>query len=389
MSGPRWALAWSLVAVGSLSVSATVSAMAATVTPLEGLPLTPAVVLMQGDQVVADGKPIGILADIDWIEFERPGPATAGRPAPRFGVWLTDGSWVPATTLSAAPDAPAGGGMIRALTAFGTHDLSLASIAGWGVTEVVPAGGDLDRVVVASGPVDGRIQGLANGKLLIATSLDPEPLALDIPDILGLRLAQVPKPAPAAGTTLLATTDPLRPPTRLRLHGDQLELVASGQPASGPLLRTLRLVVDGKRRLWLSDLTPVSIDEQGAFGVVWPWTRDTDLAGGPLLLGGVRYAKGLTVHSAATLTWELAGTCSRLRAMIGISDAVTPEGDCPVTLRGDGKVLWQRPRMRGSEPPMPLDLEVRGVKRLELDIGLGERFDIGDHVVLADAYLVR
>ncbi len=381
--------AWLFVlAVGSTA------ARAATVTPLEGAPFNPAIVTLLVDQdlveqVLADGKPLARLADIDWLEFERPAPAPAGQPAPRFGLWLADGSWLPATALSAIPDAVgAAGDRIRATTPFGTHDLPLAVITGWGITESAPAADGLDRVIVASGPVDGRIQGLKDGKLLIATSLDPEPLALDIPDVLGLRLAQTPKPVAAAGTTLLATTDATRPPTRLRLKGEQLELAASGQPASGPLLRTVHLVVDGGRRTWLSDLAPRSVDEQGAFGVVWPWTRDSDLAGGPLLLGGVRYAKGLTVHSAAKLTWDLGGRSVRLRALVGISDAVAPEGDCPVLFRGDGKILWQRERLRGSDAPLPLDIDVRGVHTLALEVGLGERFDIGDHVVLADAYLV-
>ena len=368
-----------------LLLACALPAAAATVTPLEGAPLSPAVVTLLGEQVFADGKPVSQLADCDWIEFERPPPAPAGPPAARFGVWLADGSWLPAIALSVAPDAA---DRIRAITPFGTHDLPLALIASWGVAETAAAADNLDRVIVASGPVDGRIQGLKDGKLLIATSLDPEPLALDIPDVLGLRLAQTPKPPAAGGTTLLATTDPTRPPTRLRVNGDQLVLAASAQPASGPLLRTVRLVVDGVRRVWLSDLVPRSVDEQGAFGVVWPWTRDSDLSGGPLLLGGVRYAKGITVHSAAKLTWDLGGHSVRLRALLGISDAVAPEGDCPVTIRGDTKVLWRRERLRGSDAPLPLDVDVKGVQTLELEIGLGERFDIGDHVVLADAYLV-
>lgn len=367
-----------------LVLSAWLPLAAATVAPLEGPLVNPAVVSLRDGQLLADGTSIGSLVDYDWFEFERPSPTAVGQPAPRFGVWLTDGSWLPATALSAVSNEH-----IRAVTPLGTHDLPLALIAGWGVNEVALAADNLDRVVVASGPVDGRIQGLKDGKLLIATSLDPEPLMLDIGEVLGLRLAQVPKPVATSGLTVLATLDLARPPVRLRPHGEQLELVASGQPASGTVLRTVRLVVDGGRRLWLSNLTPSAVDEQGAFGVVWPWTRDTDLAGGPLVLGGVRYAKGVTVHSAAKLQWDLAGESLRLRAVLGISDAVAPEGDCAVTIRGDGTVLWQRLRVRGSDAPIPLDLAVRGVRMLELELGLGERYDIGDHVVLADAYLVK
>ena len=216
---------------GLLVIGAWLPLAAATVAPLEGPLLNPRVVSVLDGQLLADGTALGSLADYDWFEFERPTPTAVGQPAPRFGVWLTDGSWLPATALSAVNDE-----RIRAVTPIGTHDLPLTLIAGWGVNEVPPAADNLDRVLVASGPVDGRIQGLKDGKLLIATSLDPEPLMLDIGDVLGLRLAQVPKPALTSGTTLLATLDSARPPIRLRPQGEQLELVASGQPVSGPAM---------------------------------------------------------------------------------------------------------------------------------------------------------
>jgi hypothetical protein len=45
--------------------------------------------------------------------------------------------------------------------------------------------------------------------------------------------------------------------------------------------------------------------------------------------------------------------------------------------------------VRGGEAPASLDLDLQGVTSLRLEIALGERFDIGDHVMLADAYLVQ
>lgn len=355
---------------------------AATVAPLEGLPLPVGAVGFRDGSLLADGKPL-VLADLDWIELERPAPpvTAAGTAQTRPGVWLTDGSWIATAALTAAP-----GDRIRATTPLGTHDLPLAAIAGWGANEVGRAADGLDRVLVASGPLDGRVRGLRDGRLLVETSLDPEPLALELAEVQGLRLAQ--QAAAPSGLTLLATTDATRPPTRLRIAGGSLVLAASGQPVTGDLLPTLRLRVDGGRRAWLSDLDPAAVEEHGAFDVVWPWKRDTDLDGSPLVLGGNRWAKGIVAHSAATLRWELAGRYVRLRALVGISDAVAPEGDCSVAITGDGRDLWRRERVRGGEAPAPLDLDLSGVRTLTLTIGLGERFDIGDHLALADAYLV-
>ncbi len=45
--------------------------------------------------------------------------------------------------------------------------------------------------------------------------------------------------------------------------------------------------------------------------------------------------------------------------------------------------------MRGAEKPQPIDLDLTGVKQLELRVEYGARYDIADHFVLADAYLIK
>ena len=354
------------------------AACAATVAPLDAAPVTAAAVIFDGEQLKA-GSQTWQLVDCDWLELGSTAAPLAST-APRFGIWLTDGSWLPVTAMAAV------GAAIQATTPFGLHDLPLTASAGWGVHEVASAPDGLDRVLVASGPLDGRVRGLAEGKLLVATSLDPEPLAFELSEVQGLRLAQPLRTAD--GLSLWAVSDALRAPTRLLVRGSQVVLAASGQPVAGELLATLRLRVSGGRRQWLSDMAPAQVVEQGAFDVVWPWKRDTDLDGGPLLLGGVRQAKGLTVHSAALLTWKLGGAYSRLRTQLGIADVVAPEGDLVATFSGDGKQLWQG-RVRGGQPIQSLDLPLAGIAELRLEVALGERFDIGDHLMLGDAYLIR
>ena len=376
-----FALLRSVVLIGAWSAMAS----AAIVAPLEGPPLTATTITLTADTVLGDGKPLLALRDVDWLEFatatkiETPAVANANL---QTGIWLTDGSWLPTTAIAAGT-----GDQLRVGSLFGKHEIPLSLISGWGTSETAPASDGQDRVLVSSGPIDGRVQGLRDGKLLIATSLDPEPLALELSEIQGLRLAQAVKRP--TGSALLVTVDPNRPPVRLVSTATGLQLAASKQPVGVSTLSGLRVRVDGGRRTWLSEVTPATVVEKGAFDVVWPWQRDHALDGGPLALGGARYAKGITVHSAATLTWTLGQRSVRLRSLIGIADVVAPEGDCVVTIAGDGKPLWRTDHLRGGETPVTLDLDLRGVTTLSLDIALGERFDIGDHVMLADAYLVQ
>lgn len=353
-------------------------AAAASVTSFDGATLAGELADAGAGRISVGGTVLA-LVDADRIVFaDQPPPA---RPAGTFGVQLVDGSWLPATGLAVAAARDA----VAVESALGRIELPLSAVAGWGDPELPPAGAD-DAVRVASGLLRGRVLGVRDGSLSFASSLDPEPLALPLAEVPALRLAA--RTPPPRGIRLRAILDPARPPLDLVLAGGHPALAAAPAVAVDPArLGSLPLRVEGGRRTYLSDLAPARVREDGAFGVVWPHVRDGAIGGGPLLLGGTRWAKGLTVHSAAELAWDLGGGAVRLRARVGIADQVAPEGDCVATLSGDGRSLWTA-RIRGGDRPRDLDLDVAGVRELILTVALGERHDIGDHLVLADAQLI-
>jgi hypothetical protein len=57
-----------------------------------------------------------------------------------------------------------------------------------------------------------------------------------------------------------------------------LTVLASVIAAVGLLTNSPATIIGG-RRVYLSELPPASADETGAFGVVWPHSRDTGLTG--------------------------------------------------------------------------------------------------------------
>lgn len=319
------------------------------------------------------------LADVDVLVL---GTGPVPRCDGNLGVLLVDGSWLPATAIanSKAPDSIAAEGPL------GRIELPLTAIGGWGDPAPPPAGDD-DAVLVASGLLRGRVQGLKDGVLAFTAAADPEPLALQLAQLKGLRLAQPPAKTP--GVRLRAVLDPARPPLDLVLSGATPALAAAAKIAIDPaLFGSLPLRVEGGRRVYLGDLPPANVQEDGAFGVVWPHAVDGAIGGGPLLLAGRRFAKGLVVHSAAVLAWKLDNGYLRLRAQVGIADTVAPQGDCIAVILADGRERW-RSRVRGTDPPRDLDLDIAGAKTLTLRVELGEHQDIGDHLALADAQLIR
>jgi hypothetical protein len=310
----------------------------------------------------------------------------------QIGLWLADGSWLPVSTLGPAASDDA----IQVTSQLGALTLPLASLRGWSAGPELPGardGTDTDVVQLDSGVVNGRVDGLRAGKLVLRSDLDPnKPLELAIEQIRALRL-NVPL-RPAKGMRLSVSLSDAHAALRVVVgasgsYEQALCLAAAPQLAVGKALLPARLRLEGGRRVYLSETTPDQVVEEGAFGVVWPWSRDRNLDGSPLKLGGVRYDRGIVVHSKALLVWNLNGGYTRLHALVGIADIVADQGDCAASLVADGKELWHRDSVKGGDKPIVLDLDLTGVRRLELHVDYGARYDIGDHLALADSYLVK
>ncbi|GDY14706.1 hypothetical protein LBMAG53_35840 [Planctomycetota bacterium] len=337
---------------------------------------------MSSDAVTVAGKRVA-LADCDALDL--PGERPLALDEPGQGVWLADGSWLPATGLEpgATPDS------LKISGPLGDLEVPLTAVRGWAASVLPTESGKPDLVIGPAGPVAGRVVGLVAGGLRLATDLDPEPVTIPLSTVIACRIDQAVKAA--TGLTLAWRIRADRPALRLRPGVVPGLVAAPAVKLAGWDLSALagaRLRVDGGRRVWLSDLRPDKVTETGAFGVVWPWRRDTDLDGGPLVLGGILHAKGISVHSAASLVWRLDGAYARFSALVGIADLVAPEGDCLAQLVVDGKAVWSQ-RLRGGSRPLPVTLELPGAKLIELRIDTGERYDIGDHVALGSAFLVR
>ena len=139
----------------------------------------------------------------------------------------------------------------------------------------------------------------------------------------------------------------------------------------------------------LSDLTPVEVSETGTFEKVFVHRRDRSSLNRPIRLGGQTFTRGLGMHSRCALTYDLAGEYRRLLAVAGIDDAARPAGDATLTVLGDGKALVKSLTLTGRSKPARLRLDVRGVKRLTVLVDFGRGLDVGDHVDLADAKLIK
>jgi hypothetical protein len=148
------------------------------------------------------------------------------------------------------------------------------------------------------------------------------------------------------------------------------------------------------RLRYLSQMEPREVKYQRYFDdgnprFEWPYQRDRGFEGEPLKLNGVQYTRGLAIHSYTQLRYRLGGDYRRFSAVMGIDDTVRGEnGNVNVTISGDGKELFRGP-VKDSDTPRHLDLDVAGVREIEIVVDFGENLDIADRLDLADCKVIK
>jgi len=179
------------------------------------------------------------------------------------------------------------------------------------------------------------------------------------------------------------------------LAGDNCRIeMAGGETLQVPSESIVELDYSFGKVQYLSELEPRSVDYTPMFNVTWQYRRDKSLDGNPIRLNRKSFSRGLSIHSKTVLTYRLPAGYRRFRAIMGIDDEITRVGgDVDVVIEGldrDGVASeLLRKDVRLHEPSQPIDLEIDGVSDLRITVDFGEGLDIGDHLDLAEARIVR
>ncbi|TVR14660.1 MAG: hypothetical protein EA401_04050 [Planctomycetota bacterium] len=375
-----YSLRAALVVVGLLLILPT---MAVEVDLLDGEPLRGARIQLDSESLrLDDGSEIS-LNDVDRIVLN---PDHTPLPNDHHGLLLKDGSWLPYTSISAIRDG------VSVETPLGTLNIPLGSVVAWGDPQWVNEHRQhhQDHIHLESGSIlRGTVLGINEGEVLLRSDeLSDEPLPFPLTEISDLHLAlPIDRPRGLHFTSSLAVG---QPGARIVANDGSLHLQA--HPKETITLDNLgQLQVLGGRRAFLSDIPPSEVEEEGAFGTVWNYAVNENIDGSPLKLGGTYYAYGLVIHSRARLSWKLEGNYVRFHTFLGISDAMIPHnvGDCEVSIYVDGERRWHQGSVRVGEPPQRIELDVTGAEKLTVVVDYGARYDIGDHLALAGAWLLR
>jgi len=185
---------------------------------------------------------------------------------------------------------------------------------------------------------------------------------------------------------------------KVELAEDQIKITTpAGVTLSLPLEDISRFDFSSGKIAYLSDLDPESAthvpylgfaEEPAALRDFYKYRRDIGFEQNPLRLDGKTYRKGLSLASRSVLVYKLPGKFRLFRGTIGIDDSVRETGDVRLVIKGDGKTLWEG-EVRGADPARELELEIAGVKRLEVLVDYGGGLDIGDRLDLCEARVTK
>ncbi|MGH7996800.1 MAG: NPCBM/NEW2 domain-containing protein, partial [Opitutaceae bacterium] len=89
----------------------------------------------------------------------------------------------------------------------------------------------------------------------------------------------------------------------------------------------------------------------------------------PLGIGGRTFPRSLGTYATSTLWLELDGKVQRFHAVVGLDDSVHEAKAAVVfMIFGDDRKLWESGVRRRGDPPLPVNLDVTGIRSLLLEV---------------------
>jgi hypothetical protein len=255
-----------------------------------------------------------------------------------------------------------------------------------------------DLVVVRKGDALDHVAGVISGidEKAVQLLLDGSPVPVPRERVFGVILAAS---ASSRSPTLLGNLE--------TVNGDRLAIAAISltneeftvETAAGPSARipagqVARIDFSLGKISYLVDLQPTQVaypTEHELFLLdVWKYRAGTNSQNDPLRVGHQDYPRGLWIHSGTTLTWRLNREYRHLRGVAGIAAGISESCDPTVGLviRGDGRVLLDVPVSR-SDDVRDLDVDVGGVRELQIEVTSSHPEGICEHLGLGDVRVIK
>ena len=148
------------------------------------------------------------------------------------------------------------------------------------------------------------------------------------------------------------------------------------------------------RVVYLSDLNPIGYRHFPFLQETWTYHSDKNVLGGLLRTGGTLFEKGIGMHSASRLAYQIDAGYSRFDAELAIDEQAGVEGSVRFQVAlddgtGTWKLAYTSDVIRGRQTPRRCSIDVTGASRLALLVSFAEQGDVRDHANWLSARLVK
>ena len=138
----------------------------------------------------------------------------------------------------------------------------------------------------------------------------------------------------------------------------------------------------------LCEIEAADVKQDAYFDYIKPMQIDKNLFGGPLVLDGVRFDRGISMHSKTSASFNINGNFKRFIVQIGIDRTLTDLGQAEFKIIGDGKTLSSAVR-KGTDDSKIISINVTGINTVTLIVDYDKAGSSGDHAIWGDPRLIR
>lgn len=151
---------------------------------------------------------------------------------------------------------------------------------------------------------------------------------------------------------------------------------------------------DSPRISYLSDQKPILARHIPLLTTVWPTLFNLNAMGQPLRAQGTLFRKGIGVHSASSVVYEIDRSWKKFEAELALDDSTDGRGSVifKVLLAGeDGKFqpAFESKIIRGGEAPTPISIPLGNKLRIALIVDFSDEGDTRDLANWLSARLVK
>ncbi len=144
---------------------------------------------------------------------------------------------------------------------------------------------------------------------------------------------------------------------------------------------------------YLSDRDAIDFKHTPYFSGQWPLGRDQSLAGGRLKVGGQYYSKGLAMHSASRVVYQVPLAATKFCADIALDESAGSRGSAVyrVYRLTDAGIepAFESQVIRGEDSPQSIEVDVARAKAVVLVVDFADRGDELDRANWLDARFVH